>query len=178
MLVLLMDSALELSFWIRVGVSILCGGAIGLERQLRGKPAGVRTSILICLGSMMYVSLGSVVVTEYTDPTRIIGQVVVGVGFLGGGTILSERGSVKGLTSAATVWLLAAVGATLGLEQYASAVGLTLTVLFVLIGIEMLERSFAELRRGAHRPHRDEHNDADSSGDDANPDPTGSRSSR
>lgn len=150
------DSVLDATFWMRVGIAILCGGAIGLERQLRGKPAGVRTSILICLGSMTFVSLGTAVVTEATDPTRIIGQIVVGVGFLGGGVILSERGSVKGMTSAATVWLLAALGGALGLDQFATAIGLTLTVLFVLIGVEWLERSFVELRQGVHRD-REEH---------------------
>ena len=75
-------------FWLRLGTAILCGGIIGLERQLRGKAAGIRTSILICLGTELFVTLGASFGGDRVDPTRVLGQVVTGIGFLGGGVIL------------------------------------------------------------------------------------------
>jgi putative Mg2+ transporter-C (MgtC) family protein len=79
-------------FWSPLGVAILCGTLIGLERQLRGKAVGIRTSILICVATEMFVRLGAILGGEHTDPTRILGQVVTGVGFLGAGVILAREG--------------------------------------------------------------------------------------
>ena len=70
-------------FWTVVGVAIACGGIVGLERQFRGKPAGVRTSILVCLGTSVFIHLGTAVSGPGTDPTRVLGQLVTGIGFLG-----------------------------------------------------------------------------------------------
>ena len=138
------------AFWIRVGASVLCGGMIGLERQLRGKPAGIRTSILICMGTHFFVLLGSSVVAENADPTRVLGQVVTGIGFLGAGVILTREGLVVGVTSAATIWLLAAVGATIGLGFLPAALAISVTTVVILVGVEQLEKSFRALRRGVH----------------------------
>ena len=69
------------AFWYRLGTAILCGGIIGLERQLRGKAAGIRTSILICLGTVTYIRLGILIGGDHQDPTRTLGQVITGVGF-------------------------------------------------------------------------------------------------
>src|SRR3954464_12746440 len=91
-------------FWLRIGTSVLCGGIVGLERQLRGKAAGIRTSILICLGTELFVSLGSSFAGERVDPTRVLAQVVTGIGFLGGGVILAREGTVVGVPSAAVIW--------------------------------------------------------------------------
>src|SRR5215212_10903261 len=97
-------------FWLRLGTSVVCGGIVGLERQLRGKAAGIRTSILICLGTAVFVGLGASFSGERVDPTRVLGQVVSGIGFLGGGVILAREGAVVGVTSAAVIWVLAALG--------------------------------------------------------------------
>src|SRR5436190_23578454 len=113
------------TFWLRLGTAILCGGFIGFERQLRGKAAGIRTSILICLGTQLFVTLGSSFGGERVDPTRVLGQVVTGIGFLGGGVILAREGMVVGVTSAAVIWMLAALGSLIGMGHLVAAVVLT-----------------------------------------------------
>lgn len=137
-------------FWVIVATAIACGAAIGLERQFRGKPAGIRTSILVCLGTASFVGLGAALVGPSSDPTRVLGQVVTGVGFLGAGLIMVRKGVVSGVTSAAVIWILAAIGAAAGLELWRTSLTLTSLVILVLIGIEQLERSFLALRRGVH----------------------------
>src|SRR4029450_5383865 len=114
----------SMEFWFRLGTAILCGGIIGLERQLRGKAAGIRTSILICLGTELFVTLGASFGGERVDPTRVLGQVVTGIGFLGGGVILAREGLVVGVTSAAVIWVLAAPGALIGLGHLLGGLGL------------------------------------------------------
>ena len=136
------------AFWFRLGTAILCGGIIGLERQLRGKAAGIRTSILICLGTELFVSLGASFEGERVDPTRVLAQVVTGIGFLGGGVILAREGSV-GVTYAAVIWVLAALGSLIGLGHLAAALILTLITVALLLGVELLESIFRRLRQGA-----------------------------
>jgi putative Mg2+ transporter-C (MgtC) family protein len=136
-------------FWLRLGTAILCGGVIGLERQLRGKAAGIRTSILICLGTYLFVGLGASFGGERVDPTRVLGQVVTGIGFLGGGVILSRGGALIGVTSAAVIWVLAALGALIGLGYLLASIVLTLVTVGLLIGVELLESMFRRLRDGA-----------------------------
>ena len=97
--------------------SLLCGLIIGLERQLSGKPAGIRTSSLICLGTYIFVATGGLFI-DNTDPSRIVGQVITGIGFIGAGVILSREGIVVGVTSAAVIWVLAGIGVLIGLERY------------------------------------------------------------
>src|SRR5256886_8237508 len=94
----------RLALVAQVGLATILGGAIGLERELGGKPAGLRTNILICLGSVLYTKLSITMATGNADPTRVAAQIVTGVGFIGAGTILHARGMVVGLTSAATTW--------------------------------------------------------------------------
>ncbi len=137
-------------FWQRVGVAILCGGIIGLERQLRNKPAGIRTSILICLGTQVFVQLGGLFQGAQADPTRVLGQVVTGIGFLGGGVILAREGLVVGVTSAAVIWVLAAIGATIGLGRSLPAIALAILTVLVLVGVEILETTFRRLRGGIY----------------------------
>lgn len=137
------------AFWLRLGTALLCGGIIGLERQLRGKAAGIRTSILICLGTELFVGLGSSFAGERVDPTRVLAQVVTGIGFLGGGVILAREGSVVGVTSAAVIWVLAALGSMIGLGHLVPAIILTLITVATLIGVELLESIFHRLRTGA-----------------------------
>ncbi|HEY0351393.1 MAG TPA: MgtC/SapB family protein [Gemmatimonadales bacterium] len=136
-------------FWLRLGTAVLCGGIIGLERQLRGKAAGIRTSILICLGTQLFVSLGSSFGGERVDPTRVLAQVVTGIGFLGGGVILAREGAVIGVTSAAVIWVLAALGSLIGLGHLVAAIILSVVTVGLLIGVELLESVFRRLREGA-----------------------------
>jgi putative Mg2+ transporter-C (MgtC) family protein len=137
------------TFWLHLGTAILCGGIIGLERQLRNKAAGIRTSILICLGTALFVALGASFSGERVDPTRVLGQVVSGIGFLGGGVILAREGIVVGVTSAAVIWVLAALGALIGLGHLLAALVLTMVTVGLLIGVELLESMFRRLRAGA-----------------------------
>jgi putative Mg2+ transporter-C (MgtC) family protein len=143
---------LEFGFWLPVLVSMACGAVVGLERQLHGKPAGIRTSILICLGTAMVVRLGVLLLGESAaaDPTRVLGQVVTGIGFLGAGVILTQGPQIKGVTSAAAVWVLAGIGAAVGFGFNAGAVALSLATVAVLVGVEFLERGSAALRKGVH----------------------------
>jgi putative Mg2+ transporter-C (MgtC) family protein len=137
------------AFWLHLGTAVLCGGLIGIERQLRGKAAGIRTSILICLGTSIFVSLGASQPASVADPTRVLAQVVSGIGFLGGGVILAREGLITGVTSAAVIWVLAALGAMIGLGHLTATLVLTLATLAILIGVELLEGGFRRLRQGA-----------------------------
>jgi len=129
----------KLELLLQLALATLLGGAIGLERELGGKPAGLRTNILICIGSALYTQLSLSMVHGATDATRVAGQIVTGVGFIGAGTILHARGAVVGLTSAATIWVVAAIGVALGAGHYAEALLTTLVVLVVLQGLGRLE---------------------------------------
>ena len=137
-------------FFVKVAAACFCGALIGLERQLRGKPAGVRTSILVCLGCSLFIHLGALL-QGAIDPTRVMGQVITGMGFIGGGVILSRNGLVKGVTSAAVLWVLASIGAAIGLGFVAIAVYVTLVTLGILLGVERLESTFKAMTRGVHR---------------------------
>lgn len=127
-------------FWSRVLTAVIVGSAIGLERQRRGKVAGIRTSILICLGTNLFVSLGAIAQEHSVDPMRVLGQVVSGIGFLGAGVILSRGGRVLGVTTAAVIWLLAAVGAMIGFGYLQAALVIAGVTLVILNGIERLDR--------------------------------------
>ncbi len=136
--------------WMGIGTAIFCGALIGFERQMRGKAAGMRTSILICLGTQVFVGLGTLFQSSPSaDPTRVLGQVVTGIGFLGAGVILARRGVVTGVTSASVIWILAAIGAAIGLGHYVSAIVVSILTVAVLTGIELLERFLRRLRQGA-----------------------------
>lgn len=130
----------KLELMLQLGLATLLGGAIGLERELGGKPAGLRTNILICLGSVLYTHLSIAMVGGAADPTRVAGQIVTGVGFIGAGTILHARGAIVGLTSAATIWVVAAIGVALGSGFYLEGIGTTLVVLAVLAGLGRAEK--------------------------------------
>jgi putative Mg2+ transporter-C (MgtC) family protein len=138
------------NFWLPIGVAVLCGTIIGLERQVRGKPAGVRTSILICLSTTVFIHLGVLVNSEGADASRVLGQLVTGVGFLGAGVMMAHNGTISGVTTAAVIWILSAIGAAIGFGHHQGAIALALTTVVVLIGVEFLESSVKFLTRGAH----------------------------
>ena len=107
---------------------------------------GIRTGILICLATFVFVRLGFSLDESAVDPTRVIGQVVTGVGFLGAGVILARGGAITGVTSAAVVWMLAAIGSTIGVGRPLEGFVLSLLVVAILIGVRLLESAFKRLR--------------------------------
>lgn len=137
--------------WQRIIVSITCGALVGLDRQLRGKTVGIRTCSLISLGTTIFVMLGSSYAPSQSDPLRVLAQVVSGIGFLGAGVIMSREGLVTGVTTAAVIWVLATIGATVGMGYYGMALAVTIATLGILIGVEWLEETFQRLRIGSHR---------------------------
>ena len=137
----------RLDLMLQIALATLLGGVIGLERELGGKPAGLRTNILICIGSVLYTHLSIAMLSGSTgaipvgtDTTRVAAQIVTGVGFIGAGTILHARGAVVGLTSAATIWVVAAIGIALGSGYYLEGVATTLAVIVVLAGLGRVEK--------------------------------------
>ncbi len=136
--------------WTEIGAAVLCGFIIGFERQYRGKPAGIRTSALITLGTYIFVAASLYVATDITDRSRIIGQVVTGIGFLGAGVMLSKDGFVLGVTSAATIWGLAAIGVCIAAVSVSAAIKLSIVIVLVLVGVDLLEDYFAAFTKGVH----------------------------
>jgi putative Mg2+ transporter-C (MgtC) family protein len=144
---------LQLEVLLKLGLATLLGGAIGLERELSGKPAGLRTNILICIGATLFtvVSIHMLPLGQGgLDASRIPAQIVSGVGFIGAGAILHARGSVTGLTSAATIWVVAAIGMALGSGAYVEGVGTTLLVMTVLWGLRSVEQLVARQSARSH----------------------------
>jgi len=131
-----MDPAIPL----RLLLAAVLGGLIGIEREIRDKPAGLRTNILICVGSTLFMSLSTQVAQLLGgDPTRIAAQIISGIGFLGAGAFLHSHGFVLGLTTAATIWVVAGVGMALGSGMYlvaAFATAMSLVTLYFLSFIE------------------------------------------
>ncbi len=122
------------SYLLNIGVALLLGILIGLERQLRQHTAGLRTNTLVCVGAAMFVSV-SLLLEKDSSPSRVAGQVVSGIGFLGGGVIFKEGLSVRGLATAATLWCSAAVGVLAGTGFLWEAVLGTAVVLFVHLAL-------------------------------------------
>lgn len=144
-----------LPFWSAAGMTVLCGTIVGMERQLRGKPAGIRTCILICLSTTVFIHLGIVALQGAADPTRVLGQIVTGVGFLGAGVIISREGALTGVTTAAVVWAMAAIGSVIGFGFYRGALALSVLTVLVLWIMDVLEeRLTAIFGRGAHEPSK------------------------
>lgn len=124
----------------RLLLAVMLGGVIGLERELRDKPAGFRTIVLICVGSCLFSLAGMQFASPHVDPTRVAAQVVTGMGFLGAGAILRESRHVVGLTTAATIWAVAAVGMACGLGfPWLASLGAGL-ILLTLLGFSLIER--------------------------------------
>lgn len=141
--------------WLSIGASLLCGCIVGLERQLRGKPVGIRTSSLIVLGTYVFIAASALVSTELTDSSRIIGQVVTGIGFLGAGVMLAKDGAVVGVTSAATIWALAAIGVCIAVINSFVAIKLAIIVVVILYGVDFLEDHLTVLTKGVHAKYSD-----------------------
>jgi putative Mg2+ transporter-C (MgtC) family protein len=150
----------ELPYWellLRIGLAAVLGGVIGVERELREREAGLRTHMLVSIGSALFTIVsayafrevlnGSNALLVRTDPTRIAAQIVTGIGFLGAGAIIRQGFSVRGLTTAATLWLTAAIGMAVGAGSYAAAVATTAIALFSLWPLRIIAyRSFERFR--------------------------------
>lgn len=145
-----MDPILEYSTLHTIGrlaLAAILGGVIGLDREASGKPAGFRTNILICVGAALLTQLSIdiarrwvVTYDQVADPGRIAAQIVTGIGFLGAGTIIQSRHGVRGLTTAATIWVVAAIGMAVGGGGYLLAVAATLGAVITLALLERVER--------------------------------------
>lgn len=122
-------------------MAAVCGSIIGIERELHRKSAGIRTNAMICVGAALYVIAAEMILGLHAggDATRMAGQVVVGMGFIGAGCIIQSRGHIMGLTSAATLWVVAAIGIVIGLGFPIFGLIVTLFVLVILIGVGKLE---------------------------------------
>ncbi|CAN5676378.1 MgtC/SapB family protein [soil metagenome] len=153
---------LSLALLGRLLLAAFLGGVIGLERELSGKPAGLRTNLLICVGAalLMELSIGIAALANAenvrhgtsfrADPARIAAQIVSGIGFLGAGTILQARGNIVGLTTAATIWVVAAIGMAVGAQAYVEAIGATVLVYASLALLARVEHVLVQ-RRGTRR---------------------------
>lgn len=133
---------LRLDLLGRLLLATVLGGAVGWEREHARKPAGLRTNMLICVGAALLTDISvrtALAAGPPADPARISAQIVSGIGFLGAGTIIQSRGSVTGLTTAATLWVVAAIGMAVGSGAYIEAVGTTLLVLIALVFLAMVE---------------------------------------
>ncbi len=147
--------ALRFTLLLKLLLATVLGGAIGMEREVAGKPAGLRTNILICVGAALFTNL-SIHIAEigitpdgrpYGDTTRIAAQIVSGIGFLGAGAILHAHGAVVGLTTAATIWVVAAVGTAVGAGFYVEGIGTSALIILVLVGLRPVERRLLLRRR-------------------------------
>jgi putative Mg2+ transporter-C (MgtC) family protein len=136
--------ALSPHFWLQVLLVFACSATIGLERQLSGKPAGVRTSVLVCVGTFVFVYLSQDL--PGADPSRVLGQVVSGIGFLGAGLILSKGGLLKGVTSASVIWVLAAIGSAVALDRAGIAIVLAGVTVLTLTGVPLIEKALIKLK--------------------------------
>jgi putative Mg2+ transporter-C (MgtC) family protein len=137
------DAAEATRIAVRLAMAILLGAAIGYERERRGKAAGLRTHMLVSLGAAIFVLIPLQSGMEIDDLSRVLQGIIAGIGFLGAGAIikLSDDREIKGLTTAATIWVAAAIGIAAGVGREATAVVSTLAVLFILVIIGRMEAS-------------------------------------
>lgn len=143
-------TALRIDLLGKLALAVVLGGAIGLEREIAGKPAGLRTNILICVGAALLTDMSIAITTipeRVGDPSRLAAMIVSGIGFIGAGTIMQARGTVTGLTSAATIWVVAAIGITVGAGHFVEATGAGALVTIVLAGLGTLEHKLRRARR-------------------------------
>src|SRR5215831_9724107 len=124
---------------VRLTLAAILGGVIGLERELKHRPAGLRTNMFICFGAAMFTTLSLELATG-NEATRIASQIIPGIGFIGAGSILREKGGVTGLTTAATIFVVAAIGMACGGGLYLLAVSSTVLLLLALQMLGWVER--------------------------------------
>ncbi len=143
---------------VKLLIALACGGLIGYEREVHEKPAGLRTHMLVALGAAMFAMIAMRLearseISRGMDPLRVLAAVIVGIGFIGAGAILHERGSVHGLTTAAGLWVVAAAGVAIGFGEIGIALLVTLLSLAVLT---VIRRTF---ERSKHHTDTEEGSD-------------------
>jgi putative Mg2+ transporter-C (MgtC) family protein len=136
---------LQLEDLIKLAAAILIGGMLGAEREFHDKAAGLRTLILICVGSTLF-TIFSVKIAVDMDPGRVAAQIVTGIGFLGAGVIIQERGRVRGLTTASAIWLTAALGIGIGVGDLTFSFIATVIAMLVLWALPRFERRLERAR--------------------------------
>jgi mgtC/sapB transporter len=146
----LINNVFDISLVIRVLSSVLLGFAIGLEREMTNKYAGLRTNILVCLGACLFTIISIYGFPEVSvtgdelgtrDTARVAAQVVTGIGFIGGGTVLRHGATVFGLTTAATLWVSASIGMACGAGMYGLAITATILSIIVLVSVRLFEKN-------------------------------------
>ena len=153
----------ELALWegvVRLLVVLVLAGAVGFERELRDQEAGLRTHMLVGLGAALFIIVGNFSWSEFEfgndvgvvlDPSRVVAYVITGIGFLGAGTIIKHGINIKGLTTAASLWVVAAVGVAVGAGDYALGIVATAIVLLSLWPVRMLADAIGIRARRSHR---------------------------
>jgi len=152
----LFPQAVTANYLIRLAASCLLGAVIGLERDMHGRAAGLRANMLVSLGSALFMMVSVAVAQAYvapaggaagglsSDPTRIAAQIITGIGFLGAGAIIKEGFNVRGLTTAACLWVSAGIGMACGAGLFELAIAVTLIGLFTLVVVNRLEKLYAK----------------------------------
>lgn len=132
-----MQSALTIETLLSLVLAVILGAIVGIERELAHRPAGLRTHMLVSLGSCLFTMMSS----SFNDqPAQVAAGIVAGIGFIGAGTIWAEKDKVKGITTAASLWATAAIGLTIGVGDYPVAVAVTLLVFLILSSRYILKR--------------------------------------
>ena len=155
-----MDLWFEQIDWIGflpIVLAMALGGIIGLEREIHHKPAGLRTIILISTGAALFTVIANRL-NDVNAAMRIVQGVITGVGFIGAGTIIRDRVSVHGITTAATIWLTTGIGIACGMQMYEIAIGVTILTLITLWGLSPLDRKITKPhynRRSTDQPDND-----------------------
>jgi putative Mg2+ transporter-C (MgtC) family protein len=137
---------IDLSEIVPLGTALVLGGLIGLEREIHRKPAGLRTNIIICMAATVFTLLCQSLPSPDAE-SRVIQGVITGVGFLGAGALIYTQGNIHGMTTAATIWLVTAIGIACGLGRYQTAVLTTILALAILWGLSPLDKRLSKSDR-------------------------------
>lgn len=138
----MIDFQLFYTFFLpKILISTLCGAIIGYERELKNKTAGIRTNILICVGCTLYTMIPDLISNNNVDPTRIISQIITGVGFLGAGVIMKTNDKIVGVTTAAFIWVVSAIGILVGI------LNLFWTPLLITVGLLFINKVFRKVEK-------------------------------
>ena len=152
-------SPATLEIFGQLALAVLLGSLIGVERELARKTAGMRTFALVALGSALFSLISQIAFTKFLgsgfDPSRIASQVVVVIGFIGAGLIVLDRSHIKGLTTAAGLWVSAAIGMAVGYRLYSIAVFATLLTIFVLVAMWFIEHKIVKRILGSSGENED-----------------------
>ena len=145
----------DLEFLLQITLAAACGGVLGWERESRNKPAGLRTHMLVALGASVFTAVTLQMRTQFVaeqsavlDPARAVQGIIGGIGFLGAGTIIQARGSVQGITTAATIWVVGAIGIACGAAQYDFATITALAAFLILTVLGRIERYLVGRQQG------------------------------